>query len=303
MIVGALPLVIYNFAHPLDTFKSNAARGDERIAVKVNMLEYTLNGSALLNFFTTIAPPPRPGVANTSWLKFSQAAAEATGHPTHNFTIWALCFSCLGLFARASRKPVLFALLAFGGTWLAMLRTAGGGVAAHHTILLWPFHFMAIAATLAAIPWRPISAAVTLLLCASNLAVTNEYYWELVQNGPDIRWTDAGYPLEQCLEALRPPSVYIVDWGIYETLRLLSDKTAPLEMPDWSDPESLRKIVADPGAAFVAHTAKFAYLPQQRVLLADAAAAAGYEEVPVEIVYDHYGRATFEVFRFRKIPL
>jgi hypothetical protein len=70
-----------------------------------------------------------------------------------------------------------------------------------------------------------------------------------------------------------------------------------------TDTANLRKIVADPRAAFVAHTAKYTYLPQQRALLEDAAAGAGYEEVPVEIVYDHYGRATFEVFRFRKIPL
>jgi 4-amino-4-deoxy-L-arabinose transferase-like glycosyltransferase len=303
MIVGALPLVIYNIARPLETFKSNTHLASEPIALKVAMLENTLSGAALFNFFTPIAPPPHPGVANTGWLKFSRAVSEATHHPAHNFTIWALCFSCLGLFARASRNPVLLALLALAGTWLPMVLTAGTGVAAHHVILLWPFQFLAIAATLAAIPWRAIAAAATLLLCASNLTLTNEYYWQLVRNGPDIRWTDADRPLEQCLETLRPPNIYIVDWGIYETIRLLSNKTAPLQVPDFSDAGSLRKIVSDPRAVFVAHAAKFAYFPQQRVLLDEAASAAGYEEVPVEIVYDYYGRATFEVFRFRKIPL
>jgi len=302
IVVGALPLVIYNIARPLETFKSNTHLAGEPVALKAAMLENTLSGAAFFNFFTSM-PPPRPGAADTSWLKFSQAVSELTHHPTHNFTVWALCLSCLGLFARASRKPVLFALLALAGTWLPMLLTAGTGVAAHHVILLWPFQFLAIAATLAAIPWRAFSATATLLLCASNLAVTNEYFWELVRNGPDIRWTDADYPLEQCLETLRPPNIYIVDWGIYETIRLLSNKTAPLQVPDFSDAESLRKIVADPRAVFVSHTARFTYLPQQRAILADAAASAGYEEVPVEIVYDQYGRATFEVFRFRRIPL
>jgi 4-amino-4-deoxy-L-arabinose transferase-like glycosyltransferase len=302
-IVGALPLVIYNIERPLDTVKSNTHRVGEPFAPKVDMLENTLSGGALFGFFTSVDLPPRPGDANTRWLKVSQAVSEAAHHPTRNFTIWAVVLSCLGLFARASRKPVLFGLLACAGTWLPMVLTAGAGAAAHHVILIWPFPFLAIAATLAAIPWRAVSAAATLLLCASNLALTNEYYWEMVRNGPAIRWTDADSPLEQRLEILRPPDIYIVDWGIYETIRLLSNKTAPLQTPDWSDTESLRKIVSDPRAVFVAHTPEYAYMPQQRAILEEAAASAGYEEVRVEIVYDHYGRATFEVFRFRKIPL
>jgi hypothetical protein len=198
---------------------------------------------------------------------------------------------------------VLFGVLAFFGTWLPMVLTAGAGGAAHHVILLWPFQFLAIAAALAAIPWPWASAAVTLVLCVSNLLVTNEYYWELNTNGPDIRWTDALYPLEQLLEKLRSPNIYIVDWGIYESINLLSDNSTPVEGPDWSNADTLRKIVSDPRAAFVAHTPQYAYMPQQRALLEDIATNAGYEEVPIEIIYDRNGRATFDVFRFRKIPL
>jgi hypothetical protein len=198
---------------------------------------------------------------------------------------------------------VLFGLLAFAGTWLPMLLTAGAGAAAHHVILLFPFHFLAIAAALAAIPWRWIAVAATLLLCVANLAVTNEYYWELVQYGPDIRWTDAIYPLERLLETLRSPDIYIVDWGIFESINLLSDGTAPVRAVDWNNQERLREIVSDPRAAFVAHAAKFTYFPQQRATIEDAAQSGGYEEVPIEIIYDRNGRATFDVFRFRKIPL
>ena len=41
----------------------------------------------------------------------------------------------------------------------------------------------------------------------------------------------------------------------------------------------------------------------QRATLEDIAQNAGYEEVPIEIIYDRNGRPTFDVFRFRKIPL
>jgi 4-amino-4-deoxy-L-arabinose transferase-like glycosyltransferase len=303
MIVGAVPLVIYNIARPLDTFKSNVHLTREPVLHKTVLLKLTLNGAALFGFFTAVEPPQRPGEANTKLSKVSEAISEAVHHPTGNFTIVAVCASCLGLFARASRKPVLFGLLAFAGTWLPMALTAGAGAAAHHVILLWPFQFLAIAAALAAVPWRSIAFAATLVLCVANLAVTNEYYWELVRNGPDIRWTDAIYPLERRLETLRSPDIYIVDWGIFETLNLLSDNSAPVRAVDWSNLESLRNIVSDPRAAFVAHTAKYAYFPQQRATLEDVAQNGGYEEVPIEIIYDRNGRATFDVFRFRKIPL
>jgi 4-amino-4-deoxy-L-arabinose transferase-like glycosyltransferase len=303
LVVGALPLVIYNIARPLDTLKSNVHLTREPYFLKLVILERTVNGAVLFGFFTAIDPAPHPGHAATRFARASQAVSEASHHPTMNLTIAALCASCLGLFARASRKPVLFGLLAFAGTWLPMVLTAGAGAAAHHVILLWPFQFLAIAAALAAIPWSWVAISGTVVLCAANLAVTNEYYWELVRNGPDIRWTDALHPLERRIETLRSPDIYIVDWGILESLNLLSDNSAPIRGVDFGNPEELRRIVSDPRAAFVAHTPNFAYFPQQRAAIEDAAASGGYEEVPIDIIYDRNGRASFDVFRFRKIPL
>jgi hypothetical protein len=269
----------------------------------VVLLERTLDGSVLFGFFTSAEPSQHPGQAATRLQQASQAFADGVRHPATNLTIVALCASCLGLLARSSRKPVLFGLLAFLGTWLPMVLTAGAGAAAHHVILLWPFQFLAIAAALAAIPIRWLAVAATVLLCASNFAVTNEYYKEMIRNGPAIRWTDAVYPLERRLETLRSPDIYIVDWGIFESVNLLSDNSAPLRGVDFGNQEELRKIVSDPRAAFVAHTSKYAYFPQQRATLEDIAQNAGYEEVPIEIIYDRNGRPTFDVFRFRKIPL
>jgi hypothetical protein len=272
----------------------------EPIRQKIAVLEVTTNGAALFGFFTSVRIPPHPGEARSWFQKASRAISETAGHPTHNLTIAALCLACLGLFARASRKPVLFGLLACAGTWLPMIVTAGTGVAAHHVILLWPFHFLAIAAALAAIPRAWISAALTLLLCASNLLVTNEYYWQLVRNGPDVRWTDALYTLENHLERLRSPEVYIVDWGILESLILLSDRTVSIHGLGLGDPDTIGRILGDPRSVFVAHTPEFAYFPGDRSALEDYATAHGYQEVSAEIIYDRYGRATFDVFRFRE---
>ncbi len=298
--LGALPLVAYNIHRPFDTFRSNAHMTMEPIRQKMVILERTMNAPVFFGFFTSVQPPPRPGVAENWFQIASQTVSETARHPTHNLTVAALCLACLGLFARASRKPVLFGLLACAGTWLPMIVISGGGGGAHHAILLWPFHFLAIAAALAAIPRASISAAAALVLCASNLLVTNEYYWELVRNGPDIRFTDAIYSLENQLERLRSPEVYVLDWGILEPLKLLSDGAIPVAPPDWRNAETLHKIMANPRSVFVAHTPAFAYFPGERSTLEDVATGQGYEEISAEIVYDRYGRATFDVFRFRE---
>jgi hypothetical protein len=302
-LVGALPLVAYNIHRPLDTFRSNAHMTKDPVRQKAIVLERTMNAPVFFGFFTSVQPPPHPGEARSWFQKVSQKISETAHHPTRNLTVAALCLACLGMFARASRKPVLFGLLACFGTWLPMIFVAGGGSGAHHAILLWPFHFLAIAAALSAIPRAWISAAATVLLCASNLLVTNEYYWELVRNGPDVRFTDAIYSLESHLERMRSPEVYVLDWGILEPLKLLSDGTIPVAPPDWHSAETLGQIISDPRAVFVAHTAAYAYFPGDRTAVEDFATGAGYEEVSADIVYDHYGRATFEVFRFRRIPL
>jgi 4-amino-4-deoxy-L-arabinose transferase-like glycosyltransferase len=307
LVVGAGPLLAYNIYRPLETLRANRGMRDDPFAQKFLLWRRTVDGSVMFGFVTSDQAAPHYGEATTRFVKGSQTISEAAHHPTTNLTLFALGACFLGLLSRSSRRPVLFGLLAFAGTWAPMLLTAGAGAAAHHVILLWPFQFFAIAAAIAAIPfgWLGgwLAAFATLLLCAANLAVTNEYYWELVHNGPDIRWTDAIYPLERQVEALRSPDIYIVDWGIFESLYLLGDGATPLRAVDWSNADSLRKIVSDPRAAFVAHTPKYAYFPQQRALLEDTAASGGYEEVPIEIIYDRNGRATFDVFRFRKIPL
>jgi hypothetical protein len=299
-LLGALPLVAYNIHRPLDTFRSNAHMTREPVGQKFVILRRTMNAPVFFGFFTSVQIPPHPGEARTWFQKASQAVSETARHPTRNLTLAALGAACLGLFARTSRKPVLFGLLACAGTWLPMIVTSGTGGGAHHAILLWPFQFLAIAAALAAIPIAWVSAFVTALLCASNLLVTNEYYWELVRNGPDTRFTDAIYSLASNLERMRSPQVYVLDWGILEPLTLLSDRKIPVAPPDWHDAATLRKLLADPRSVFVAHTAQYAYFPGDRSSMEDFATGQGYEEISTEVVYDRYGRPTFDVFRFRE---
>ncbi len=129
------------------------------------------------------------------------------------------------------RRPLIFALLFLVLTWLQMFFTAGAGGAVHHVVLLWPFHLFVIAAVLSAVRARLgswISVVLTGLLCVSNLLVVNEYYVAVIRNGPGVRWTDAFSPLTDSLYKAKSPRIITADWGILETLNLLSEGELPV---------------------------------------------------------------------------
>jgi hypothetical protein len=133
--------------------------------------------------------------------------------------------------------------------------------------------------------------------------MTNRHYAELVRNGPAIRWTDAMDPLQRVLEDLRPPHIYVADWGLIETMQLQSEGRLPTRMADLSSDESIRGLLAEPGAVFVTHATGVAIDPHQRATLEALAQREQYVEEPVTTVVDRNGRPAFDVFRFRKLHL
>jgi 4-amino-4-deoxy-L-arabinose transferase-like glycosyltransferase len=292
--IGALPLLIYNISDPLATLSGNVRSAREPLTHKVEILKRTVDGSVLFGFLNasplnTSIEPPAPGTLPP----VTRSISEAMHHPTRNFVWFALALSLPFLFLRKSRKPVLFGWLVAIGTWLPMLPTAGTGTAAHHAILLWPFPFFAIAAALDRIGRIAWVAAIALM--ATNLAVTNEYIWQIERNGTEVRWTEAIFTLNQRLAKLKAPTIQVVDWGIIETINLLSQGETPVAAMD----ERLRNF----DGVFVDHSRPYAIFPNRREILDAEAERAGYAEEIIDIIYDRNGRARFDVFRFRKIPL
>ena len=119
-------------------------------------------GAVLFGFFTSLWPSPHLGGAGDGLQKASRAISEATHQPTHNVTIFAFCIACLGVFARAARKPVLFAIARYSPEHgCPMILTAGTGGAAHHVICCCHSNFWRSPPRWPQIPWRPVVAAVT----------------------------------------------------------------------------------------------------------------------------------------------
>jgi hypothetical protein len=231
--------------------------------------------------------------------------ADVTQHPQHNLSFLAFLLAIAALpfvWKTDARAPVLFGVIACAATWLPMALTAGAGAAAQHVILLWPFHFLAIAAVLSRVP-RNWAIAAALVLCGSNVLVTNQYYADLVRNGPAIRWTDALDPLNRYLLDAKPERVFIADWGFLETLNLVDEGEEPFYSADTPDREEMARMLGGARYLFVSHTPNYEFHPEIRARIEEVARSSGYEEEHLATIPDRNGRPTFDVFRFRKVHL
>ncbi len=311
--LGALPLIAFNVSRHGETIRANAKVSAGNVFAKVFLLRETINGRVLFGFYTALDTPPKPGSLDAP-ARALAAVSRAAGSPSRNWTMWAFLAALAAMpfvWRTPARAPALFGFVSFAVGWLAMAVTAGAGAAAHHVALLWPMHLMVIAVVCAELSrhagvWLPVAA--TLILSGVNLLVTGQYYQDLVRNGPAIRWTDAIDPATHLLEQLHPNRVFVVDWGILESVNLLSEGAVPVLFgSEYSSAElppertaTLRDAMVEGGTLFISHAAGFEQSPGTSAALDKFASAAGYLKEPVATIRDRHERPTFEVFRFHR---
>ena len=316
--LGALPLILYNLQHDLATFRENARYSTQGVYSKLWGLRTSANGSCLFGYLVREQPPEHALPPQTPLEKTALALSQAAGQPRRNLMTPALLAAVLLLpwiWRTAARRAVLFgaAVLAVAGA--QMLLTPGAGGSAHHHVLLWPFPHLVIAAALTSAAdrlrhaGRPALLIALVVLCAANLAVTNEYLAQFVRNGPAPVWTDAVMPLSAALRAIPARQVLITDWGIFDSLRLLSSGALPLRQvvdllgkPALSAVEKrfLGELFASPANVFVTHTGENEEFRGMRARLEELATEAGFQQVVLRAVHDRHGRAIFEVLSYRK---
>jgi hypothetical protein len=195
-----------------------------------------------------------------------------------------------------------------------MAITAGAGGSVHHTILLWPLPVAIVAVSFAAASRRigraglPVLATMALALIGSHFLVTNEYYYQMTRNGAgSVSWTDAIFPLNDALKTVPADYVFCIDWGVLDSLRLLShgklklrEGSYPVTNPELTDAdrEEIMKRVSDPDAVFVGRAGPAEVFQGVTEKLVRVAANAGYSRRMVTAINDGFGRPMFEVFRF-----
>jgi 4-amino-4-deoxy-L-arabinose transferase-like glycosyltransferase len=314
--LGALPLIVYNIEKPLATFRGNTSWDTSDLAGKGRLLAATADGSALFSWLNwenwqTHNPHLPQGAFETASARISALAR----HPRHSLLLYAFALALLlAPLARGhALRAILFALLAMAIAWAQMAITANAGGSVHHAILLWPLPHMVIAISFAAASRRlrragiPALAAVLAVLMVSGLLVTNEYRVVILRNGGSQDWTDAIFRLADYMKGVPPDNVFCMDWGIMDSLRLLSSGKLPLRVGtdpinkpslDDADRQYLARTISGPGQVFINHTKDFEFFPGVNDKLVKYAADAGYRREVMAVIPDSHGRAVYEVYRF-----
>jgi hypothetical protein len=155
--------------------------------------------------------------------------------------------------------------------------------------------------------WRALLLLVGGLLAGSNLLVLNQYAAQFERFGPARDFTDALFPLEEAVNSNSTRNVWVVDWGMYNTLLMSHKETALLHTGNEPFMDSnmgdlqLRQaatMLGDPDAVFVNHVAGKEVFEGVGARLEQFAAGRGLRKEVVQTIRDSNGRPMFELFRF-----
>ncbi len=188
----------------------------------------------------------------------------------------------------------------------------GTGHGTHHISLLWPLPHIAIGCAITALierGSRPVSYAgsvVLVCLVLSNCLVVNQYYRHAKAVGTAPTWTDAVFALAEA-PAIQHAPVYVMDWGIMDSLRLLGEGDLDLRV-GWErftqdgGEKAAAKWLGDrhqegPSSRFIFRVAEqevFRGVPDrfQQALL-----TCHVNRVKEAVISDRHGRPTFEIWR------
>jgi hypothetical protein len=310
-LLGASPIIFYNIKNPLITFQQSKWSWQENIRGKAGMLVTTFEGSGMLGSVVRDdwegpIREPDDGLKRT-WVRLT----EWTG--SRRSSLYAHLAALAVLLAPFTwRTPAwsafLFACVFCAVSWLQMAFNPGAGGSPHHTVLLWPFPHLAIAAVLASVSQRlgklgtPILIALTLAACLSSVAVIGTYYRNMLRNGGVKEWTDAIYPAAEALPAMKPSFVCFLEWGFFDNVRLLTRGRIQLcnAADPATDPVSAKRQIALPGIVYMTHTKGNQLSPELTERFVALAETEGYRKTEERVFYDYNGRPIIEVFKLFK---
>ncbi|MGP0076095.1 MAG: hypothetical protein ACLPWF_29600 [Bryobacteraceae bacterium] len=320
LLLGALPLVVYNVASDFETFQSNSFVLSQ-FPSRVHALRITWDGEILFDYMAH-APWAQGSARDPDTALFDisdevQSLVDVRYH-YHNEMEPAFCLALVLLpllWSTRARRPMLFCLIAMAVAWLQMAVTKDAGLGAHHVVLLWPLpHWFLALAFVEAAAWRPLQrkhsgaillAAVVLFLAVDNLLLTNEYFYQLDAYGPTRNWNDAIFRLSEEAGHIQAEHLVVDDWGILTPLLVLHANRLPVYLADQSflatgitdDDRNwfIRRLEQD---VWIGHTTEFLQWPDANTRIARLAQGAGFEKQMIGTVPDRNGRPVFEIFRF-----
>jgi CBS domain-containing protein len=318
LVLGALPLIAYNLHNHAVTLTQNVHVATDVAWPKLGILRTTLDGSALFGYIVNLNPASSAR-GGTPTPTLAARLSAALSYPRRTLFPFAIAGSLLllpFLWRSPLRDPALVALLFCVANYLQMFLTGGAGTSAHHVVLLdpAPHAFVALCFGGGVRQLRRVAsgllAGVGGLLAGSNLLVTTTYLALFSLAGSPPIWTDAIGPLAASLARPAPRQVFVMDWGILASLRLLSRGRLPLVMGSdalMSDPVSAdteNRLVGwftDRDCRFVVHSRGHEIFTGVRQRLDSVAARHGFQPSIDATISDSKGQPVFEVFHFAPV--
>lgn len=248
-LAGCYPLLVYNWKTGGNSFKGNGLLDTGPIWNKLYTLWDALGNINLFGVGTERALPP---VGHHFDFTF----------PLFQWLVAAALLSAPWLWRNLYYRFYLIAIIT-GYAYMFALQNAGGG--AHHVVLLWPLpHLLATC--------LPVRRWMIACVVAANLLQINHFYAQLLTRSVSVEWSDATTRLAQRL--MDDPGTYrILDWGIYDSLHLLTKGKTDLYMGP------------GPGGRYITHVPQLTF-NQHDVKL-----------IPEETITDSAGRPVFIISR------
>jgi hypothetical protein len=308
--LGASPFILYNIRRSGATLGENAHLDTESFGRKWLQVRNALDGNALFAFIAEedyVEPPKTPSnaIARAAfWIHDHAGPNRATGFYYACGVL--LLLGPLWWHSRAAVFSLMFVVVA--GALMILTKDAGG--AAHHIVLLWPFPVVFAAVSLAAIRWRWVGILAGVALVLLNLLVANQYLYQLERNGAAGNFTDALISLARELSSHRQEHIYVVDWGITNSVQLSNRGQLPVrfasdplmtDTPNELQRTQLSAMVSDPRGVFVDHVKSREAFTGVGERLERFAAANGYRKEMLKTIADSNGRVVFEIFGFHPI--
>jgi 4-amino-4-deoxy-L-arabinose transferase-like glycosyltransferase len=304
--IGASPFLFYNLRHRNATLQQNAHLDSPSAALaKWIALKNTANGNGLFGYMVEEEWNDHPKTVENTLGRASLWLREHVGERRESGLYWVYLLLLLGVPLWWRRRMAWFSVIFCATTWAAMAFTRDAGGSLHHTILLWPFPLLFMAAVLNRVSWKPFLIFAGVAMIGMNLLVLNQYLAQFERFGPSRDFTDALFPLQQALPS--GSNVYVVDWGMYNTLLwsrsngvLLHTGNEPFMEDQMSAPQLKQALamLGDRDAVYLGHVAEKEVFQGVEARLEKFAATRGLRRQLIRTIDDSNGRPMFELFRF-----
>ena len=163
---------------------------------------------------------------------------------------------------------------------------------------------------LAEIRWWWLKTATGGALVIMNLLVMNQYLYQFGRNGSAGNFTDALFPLARALEHSPSSHIYVIDWGILNSMELASQGKLPLrsaidplltDSPTPIEQLQLRAMLSETGSVFLDHVQAREAFAGVGTRLDRFAESQGYHKTVLAAISDSNSRPVFEIFQFRRL--